>query len=103
MRRRDFLAFTAVIACPLAARAQQPRRVIGSLGGPSADAYPTFLDAFLQGLKGAGFVEGREISIEYRWAEGQYARLPLLAAELVRLDVAVIVTFDAPSAFAAKA
>src|SRR5262245_21770703 len=102
MRRREFLALTAVSAWPFAALAQEPRRVIGSLGGHSSNAYAYWVAAFLRGLKDAGFVEGRDTTIEYRWAEGQYERLPALATELVSRGVAVIVAFDAPSAVAAK-
>jgi putative tryptophan/tyrosine transport system substrate-binding protein len=103
MRRREFLALTAVSAWPFAALAQQPRRVIGSLGGFSAnEANGYWVAAFLRGLKDTGYVEGRDITIEYRWAEGQYERLPALATELVSRGVAAIVAFDAPSAVAAK-
>ena len=85
-----------------AARAQEPRR-IGFLSSAYKDAYPGAEAAFLQGLKDAGFIEGGNISIEWRWAEDQYERLPSLARELLGRKVVVIVAFDAPSAFAAKA
>ena len=104
MRRREFitlLSCAAAWASP--ARAQGPRRVIGLLGSTSSDTFPGQLAAFVQGLKDTGFIEGNNISIESRWAEGQYNRLPSLAGELVSRGVAVIVAFDAPASFAAKA
>jgi putative ABC transport system substrate-binding protein len=103
MRRRDFITVLAgATAWAFAARAQEPRRVIGFLSSYK-NAYPGAETAFLQGLKDAGLIEGDNIIIEWRWAEGQYGRLPLLAGELVSRHVAVIVAFDAPAAFAAKA
>jgi putative tryptophan/tyrosine transport system substrate-binding protein len=103
MRRRDFVAFlggaTALVAT---ARAQEPRRVIGVLGSASYGAFPGAEPAFIQGLKTSGFLEGKNISIEWRWAEGQYNRLPSLAGELARRDVAVIVSLDNPASLAAK-
>src|SRR4029077_10768475 len=83
-------------------RAQEPRRVIGVLGSASSDTFP-FLAAFVQRLKDTGFIEGNNISSEWRWAEGQYNRLPSLAGDLVSRGVAVIVAFDAPASSAAKA
>jgi putative ABC transport system substrate-binding protein len=77
--------------------------VIGVLGSASYGAFPGQEASFIEGLRAAGFTEGNNISIEWRWAEGQYDRLPSLANGLVGRDVAVIVTFDAPSSFAAKA
>jgi putative tryptophan/tyrosine transport system substrate-binding protein len=85
------------------ARAQEPRRVIGFLGSGSSDSFPGGLATFVQGLKDTGFIEGKNISIEWRWAEGQYDRLPSLAGELVSRGVAVIVALGAPAASAAKA
>jgi putative tryptophan/tyrosine transport system substrate-binding protein len=103
MRRRDFVTFlSGATAWAAAARAQEPRR-IGFLNSAYKDAYPGAEAAFLQGFKDAGFIEGGNISIEWRWAEGQYERLPSLARELLGRKVLVIVAFDAPSAFAAKA
>jgi hypothetical protein len=88
--RRKFLAtLGAATAWPVAARAQQPMPVVGFLNGASADGYTIAARAFRQGLKDTGYVEGENVAIEYRWAEGQYNRLPALAAELVRRKVDV--------------
>ena len=104
MRRRDFLTVLAgATACASTAHGQDPRRVIGVLSSMSHDSYPGTEDAFVKGLKEAGFVEGQNISIDWRWAQGQYDRLPSLTSELASRSVAVIVCFDAPAAFAAKA
>jgi putative ABC transport system substrate-binding protein len=105
MKRREFITFLvgAAATWPLTAGAQEPQRVVGFLGSASSDLIPDRLVAFVQGLKDAGFIEGKNISIEWRWAEGQYNRLPSLAGELVNRGVAVIVTWDAPAASAAKA
>jgi ABC-type uncharacterized transport system substrate-binding protein len=104
MRRREFITLLGGAAGWVSsAHAQEPRSVIGFLGSGSSDRFPDSLPAFVQGLKDTGFIEGNNISIEWRWAEGQYNRLPSLASELVSHGVAVIVAFDAPASFAAKA
>ena len=104
MRRREFISLLGGAAAWVSpAHAQEPQRVIGVLGSASSDTILGGLAAFVQGLKDTGFIEGNNISIEGRWAEGQYNRLPSLAGELVSRGVAVIAAFDAPAVSAAKA
>jgi putative ABC transport system substrate-binding protein len=107
MRRRDFIMLLggATVAWPLAARAQQPSMpVIGFLGSATPQSYAIRLRAFRQGLKEAGYVEGRNVEIDYRWAEGQNNRLPELATQLVQRQVTVLVAGGGtPTAVAAKA
>ena len=105
MRRREFLCVLGGSAVPLAARAQQAAMpVIGYIGTGSRESDAFRLPSFHQGLSENGYVEGRNVAIEYRWAEGQNDRLPALAADLVRRQVTVIaVPASTPGALAAKA
>ena len=104
MRRRQFIALAAsALALPHAARAQQPAMpIIGFLSSRSPAESAYLLTAFREGLREAGFVEGQNLAIEYRWAEGDYGRLPALASELVGLRLTLLFTAGGtPSALAA--
>ena len=106
MKRRDFIAFVGglVVAWPLGAGAQTTTPVVGFVSSLSARDATHIISAFHLGLKEAGYEEGRNVAIEYRWAEGQYDRLPALASDLVNRPVAVIAAISGtPTALAAKA
>ena len=103
MRRREFIAFLGgAAAWPLAVLGQQ-RPVVGYLSPRTQGEETRFLDAFHSGLRQTGFADGGNISVEYRWGNSNNARLPELAADLVRRNVAVIVTSGLPATRAAKA
>ena len=105
MRRREFIMLLggAAMAWPLAARAQQPAMpVIGFLGSSTLSAMSQWTTAFVQRLRELGWIEGRNIAIEYRWAEGRTERAVEMAADFVRLKVDVIVTYGTPSTLAVK-
>ena len=105
MRRRDFIKIIGSTAAvwPMVARAQQPMPTIGFLSAVSPGPFAQRVAAFYRGLNELGFVEGRNLAIENRWAEEHYDRLPALAADLVDRRVALIVTYTDAAALAAKA
>jgi putative tryptophan/tyrosine transport system substrate-binding protein len=105
MKRRAFIRLLggAVVAQPIAARAQQPAMpVIGVVSAASADPFKALVPAYRQGLAAAGYVEDRNLAVEYRWADGHYDRLPEIIAEYINRGVAVIVAFGLPAALSAK-
>ena len=105
MRRREFISLVGGVAAtwPLAVRAQQAERkpVVGFLNAAIADHYTKFTNEFRRGLREMGFVEGQNVTVEYRWAEGHYERLPDLAADLISRRVAVIAATSTPAALVA--
>jgi putative ABC transport system substrate-binding protein len=106
MRRREFISLLGgtLAAWPLTARAQRPDKmpVVGFLNGASAEGYAKFASEFRRGLHEMGFVEGQNVVVEYHWANGEYKRLPEMAAELARRPVTVIAATSTPAALAAK-
>jgi putative ABC transport system substrate-binding protein len=106
MRRREFIALLggAAAVWPFAARAQQPAMpVIGFLSSASPGPYQPFLSAYHGGLKESGYIEGHNVAMEYRWAQGEYARLATMADDLIRVRVSVIAAAGTPAALAAHA
>ena len=104
MRRRDFITLVGgATMWPFAARAQRPTTpVVGFVNAAAQQDYKRQLAAFLKGLAESGYVEGRNVAIEYRWAEGRIDRLPTMMADLIRRQVAVIAATSTPAAIAAK-
>jgi putative ABC transport system substrate-binding protein len=105
MQRREFiivLGGAALVVWPLGTRAQQLTPVIGFLNGSTADGYAPMVAAFSQGLKEIGYVDGQNVTIEYRWAEGHYDRLPEMVGDLIRRHVSVIAATSTPANLVAK-
>ena len=94
MRRREFLSAVGAVALPLNAQAQSPTPVVGFLSSLSPSDLGLVVPGFYEGLNGVGLVEGRNIAIEYRWAQGDYRRLPALSADLVNRKVAVLAAIE---------
>src|SRR5882724_8734400 len=105
MTRRELMLMLggAITAAPALHAQQRALPVIGFLSSTSAEAYASRVAAYQWGLSEAGYVEGQNVAIEYRWAEGHYDRLPAMATDLVRRQVAVIAAITSPAAIAAKA
>ncbi len=104
MRRREFIRLLGGVtaAWPLAAQAQQAMPVVGVLGSATADEYAPMIATFLKGLSEAGYVQGKNVGLEYAWADHHYDRLPMLAGKLIERQVRIILAASTPSALAAK-
>jgi putative ABC transport system substrate-binding protein len=85
IKRREFIVGIGAAACSVAARGQQPVQMVGFLGATSSADRPNFMDAFREGLKDFNYIEGKNLALEYRWADGNYDRLSALASDLVSL------------------
>src|SRR5215831_12924090 len=105
VQRRDFIKSIggAAVSWPFAARAQQPTKpIVGVLDAGSAEGDADLITAFRQALSEAGYIEDQNVAIEYRWAEGKYDRLPILTAELIQLQPAVLFAPGLPAALSVK-